>query len=290
MQVTDNLGQARMTDYLQVDNQRIAYTEAGSSTNPPVLFLHGIMSHRGVWARTIEILQQDFHCVSIDHLGFGESDKPKSADYSIAKQAERALNVADLFGFEKFVVVGHSMGGQIATYLTINLAPERVNKLVSVSGVVTGELSNWVQNFTRKTVGAGEKFPAIYSTSLALTKASKAYSYFVFRSWFFDIRKTPYELWELDRQIAFNSDISYSTPRAWDSLNATDLTSSLKNITAPTLVIFGTQDATVPVSQAHVFKENLPTAQLELFDECGHFPMYEKFDEYIKPLQRFLKQ
>ena len=279
-----------MTDYLRVYNQRIAYTEAGSSSNPPVLFLHGIMSHHGVWARTIETLKQDFHCVAIDHLGFGESDKPNPADYSIAKQAERALKVADHFGFEKFVVAGHSMGGQIATYLTINLAPERVHKLVSVSGVVTGGLSNWVQNFTRKTVDAGEKFPAIYSASLALTKISKAYSYFVFSPWFFNIRKLPYELWKLDRQMAFSSDISYSTPRAWDSLNATDLTPSLKNITAPTLVIFGSQDGTVPVSQAHIFKENLPTTQLELIEECGHFPMYENFDEYINPLQGFLKQ
>ena len=287
---TDSSEQAKMTDYLQVDNQRIAYTQAGSSSNPPVLFLHGIMSHHGVWARTIETLKQDFRCIAMDHLGFGESDKPKSADYSIAKQAERALKVADHFGFKEFDVVGHSMGGQIATYLTINLAPERVKKLVSVSGVVTGGLSNWVQNFTRKTVGAGEKFPAIYSASLALTKISKSYSYFVFRPWFLDIRKLPYEVWELDRQMAFNTDISHSTPRAWDSLNATDLTSSLANITAPTLVIFGNQDGTVPVSQAHVFKENLPAIQLELIDECGHFPMYEKFDEYIKPLQGFLKQ
>ena len=86
-----------------------------------------------------------------------------------------------------------------------------------------------------------------------------------------------------------NPEIARSTPKAWDSLNATDLTPSLKNITAPTLVIFGIQDGTVPVAQAHLFKEKLPAAQLELIDQCGHFPMYEKFEEYIKPLQEFLE-
>ena len=100
--------------------------------------------------------------------------------------------------------------------------------------------------------------------------------------------RLPYESWALDRQIAFNKEIAHSTPRAWDSLNATDLTPQLKNISAPTLVIFGKQDGTVPVSQAHLFKEQLPTAQLVVIDQCGHFPMYEKFDEYITPVQRFL--
>ena len=279
-----------MTDYLQIDHQNIAYTQAGSPTNPPLLFLHGIMSHRGVWTRTIEKLQQDFHCIAIDHLGFGDSDKPKDGDYSIAKQAERALKVADHFGFDKFIVIGHSMGGQIATYLASNLAPERISKLVSVDGVVTGELSRWVQNFTRKTVNAAHHVPALYSTSLAITKISKAYAWFVFRPWFFNIRRLPYDLWELDRKMAFNIEIAHSTPKAWDSLNATDLTPSLKNITAPILVIFGEQDGTVPVAQAHVFKKQMPAAQLVLIENCGHFPMYEEFDKYIMPLEKFLKQ
>ncbi|MBL0347656.1 alpha/beta fold hydrolase [Candidatus Villigracilis affinis] len=107
---------SKMTDYLQIDHQSIAYTQAGSPTNPPVLFLHGIMSHRGVWTRTIETLQQDFHCIAIDHLGFGDSDKPKDGNYSIAKQAERAKSRRS-FWLDKFIVIGHSMGGQIATYL-----------------------------------------------------------------------------------------------------------------------------------------------------------------------------
>ena len=275
--------------FLEIERHRFAYTEAGSNSNPPVLLLHGIMSHRGVWARTIETLQQDFHCIAIDHLGFGDSDKPNGADYSIRKQAERALKVADHFGFDRFILIGHSMGGQIATHLSASLAPQRVKKLVSVDGVVTGELSKRVQNFTRVTINMGDKIPALYSISLAITKISKSYAYFMFRSWFYKISELPYESWALDRQMTFNKGIAHSAPKAWDSLNATDLTPLLKNITAPTLVIFGNQDGTVPASQAHLFKEQLPAAQLVLIDECGHFPMYEKFDEYIKPLQGFLK-
>lgn len=279
-----------MKNHLTIEENHIAYTLAGSPSNPPILFLHGIMSHEGVWSRTMETLKQDFYCVAIDHLGFGDSDKPKNGDYTIAKQAERALKVADHFGFDKFILVGHSMGGQVATYLSATLAPNRVHKLVSVDGVVTGELSKWVQIFTRKTVNMAEKVPALFSSSLALTKIWRGYAYFAFRPWFYDMHGLPYAAWELDRQMAFNKDISNSTPKAWNSLNATNLTATLKNIVAPTLILFGKQDGTVPVEQAHVFKKQLPAAQLVLIDQCGHFPMYEKFDEYIVPLEAFLRE
>jgi pimeloyl-ACP methyl ester carboxylesterase len=273
---------------LEVDGLRVTYTEAGSPSNPPVILIHGIMSHCGVWTRTVEDLKNNFHCIAIDQIGFGHSDKPKNGDYTVAKQAERALKVADHFGFEKFTLIGHSMGGQVSTYLTANLAPQRVTKLISVDGVVTGRLSFQAETITRRMVALVEKFPALSTFSLRLCNQSKFLAYSVFGLWFYKISELSFDSWRVDRQMALNPEIAHVTPKAWDSLNATNLTPMLKKITAPTLVIFGNQDNTVPVSHAHVFKREQPAAQLVLLDRCGHFPMYEKFDEYIKPLRDFL--
>jgi 2-hydroxy-6-oxonona-2,4-dienedioate hydrolase len=276
-----------MTDFLTIDGLRIAYTVAGSPAKPPILFLHGIMSHRGVWAWTTKRLERDYYCIAIDHVGFGDSDKPKEGDYTIARQAGRALKVADHFGLERFILAGHSMGGQIATYLAASLAPERVKKLVSVDGVVTGALSDYVQRVTRRLVAIGNRLPSSYALSRMLVEW-KPFGCWMFGPWFYEPKKLPFDLWRLDRQKAMNSGIAHSTPKAWDSLNAADLTPILKNIVAPTLVLFGAQDGTVPVEQAHIFKDQLPSARLELIQKCGHFPMYEKFDEYIAVLERFL--
>ena len=90
--------------------------------------------------------------------------------------------------------------------------------------------------------------------------------------------------------MAINPEIASTTPKAWDSLNATDLTSCLRDIAAATLVIFGDQDGTVPVDQAYLFKKQLPGAQLLVLDHCGHFPMYEKFEEYMRTLMTFLNE
>ncbi len=277
-----------MTSFINIAGDSIAYTSTGSPSNSPLLFLHGIMSHRGVWSRTIETLQQNFYCLAIDHLGFGDSDKPNSGDYSIARQAERALRVADSFGFENFTVVGHSMGGQIATYLAASLAPQRVHKLVSVDGVVTGKLSARARYLNGLLVVTGEKIPAIYNLFRKLFDASKPFACWGFRVWFYKPEALPFDSWKLDRHKAMDPKTAIPALRAWNSLSATDLTPCLREITAPTLVIFGRQDGTVPVAQAQMFKERLPTAQIALIDQCGHFPMYEAFDQYIKPLQQFL--
>ena len=278
-----------MTDYLTIDGLRIAYTAAGAASNTPVLLIHGIMSHRGVWSRTMETLKDHFYCIAIDLPGFGESDKPRNGDYGIDQQARRALEIADHFGFDRFTVIGHSMGGQIATYLAASVAPQRVHRLVSVAGVVTGKLVDKVQKVTRHMVAIGEKFPAVYRFSRVLAEW-KPLGCWMFQPWFYEAQRLPFASWKLDRRMAMNPEIASSTAGAWDSLNATDLTSCLGDIASPALVIFGKQDGTVPVDQAYLFKEKLPGAQLLVLEQCGHFPMYEKFDEYMASLEVFLKE
>jgi pimeloyl-ACP methyl ester carboxylesterase len=276
-----------MNNFLTIDGLRIAYTATGTPSNPPVILVHGIMSHRGVWTRTIEVLKDRFFCVAVDLPGFGESGKPQNGDYSITKQAERVLKIADHFGFGKFTVIGHSMGGQTVTYLAAILAPGRVRRLVSVGGVVTGELTDYVQTLTRRMVKIGAMFPPVYTLTRVLVEW-KPLGCWMFKPWFYQAQALPFDSWRLDRRMAMNSEIARSTDKAWTSLNATDLTPCLDDIAAPTLVIFGKQDGTVPVKQAYLFKEKLPSVQLVVIDQCGHFPMYETFDEYRIALEGFL--
>ena len=276
-----------MTNFMILDGHRIAYTEAGSKSNPPIIFIHGLMSYHGVWNTTIEKLKDRFFCVSFDLLGFGDSDKPDDGDYSIAKQAECVLNIADHFGIDKFMVAGHSMGGQIATYLSAVIAPGRVQKLVFVDAVVTGQLSDQVQREIKPMVMWGDKIPFVYKLLRPL-RDWKPLAYWSFQSWFYKIKELPFESWERNRFHATRSDIAHSTAKAWGEIEAADLRPHLGNIASPTLIIFGKQDGVVPVEQAYEFKERCPSAQLVVYDDCGHFPMHENFDPYIVALENFL--
>ncbi len=61
-----------------------------------------------------------------------------------------------------------------------------------------------------------------------------------------------------------------------------------KFFTPKILIIFGQQDANVPVSDGHLAAQHIPDSRLVLIDRCGHFPMYEQTEYYLEALRDFL--
>lgn len=266
-----------------VNGQRISANVEGDPKNPPVFLIHGWMSHRGVWRQTIPALERKYHCVAVDLLGFGNSEKPDDADYSIQMQGRRIVAIADALGFQKFSLIGHSMGGQIAMCIASMLAPERVDKLVSVAGVVTGQLSEDVENKIYPSVQFGHKRPWVYRLSRALMN-NRLYVNWAFRPWFYDIKKMPLRDFTIDRSYALNPAGHISIYQAGQAIHNLDISKHLRNVNAPTLLIHGEDDLTVPVEQAYIAQTALPNNNLAILKKCGHFPMYEKTGLYLKAL------
>lgn len=271
------------------NGSHLVYTALGDPACPPILFVHGLMSHRGVWTRTMQHLQDRYYCIAMDLLGFGESDKPVEGDYSIYAQAERVLKFADQFGLKKFYLAGHSMGGQVALYLISQLAAKRVERLITVGGVSSGTLSKQVCNFNMRMLEWGQKAPWLYRTAFSLSRYTW-YSHQVFKIWFYNPETIPFETWKIDRDMALNPEAATSSYQAWKALSQTNLRDYLPKVGAQTLVIHGLQDGTVPIMNATLVKSRVPDAKLILIDECGHYPMYEQFDTYIHYLEEFFEK
>jgi pimeloyl-ACP methyl ester carboxylesterase len=249
--------------------------------------IHGWLSYRGVWRQTMPTLAESYHCIGIDLLGFGESDKPAEADYSIEAQARRVLQLTDALGYDRFGLMGHSMGGQIALYIAANLAPERVDKLVNVAGVVSARLMPAIEQLNYPFIALAKNFPQLYS----LWHYFFRYDWFVrevFKSWFYCWEAVPFESWAVDRSMAIRPEVYMSAYQAGRAIRRMDLNPYLAKIMAPTLTIFGQQDAVVPVRDGHLAQARIPDSRLVLIDECGHFPMYEKTAQYLAALRRFL--
>jgi pimeloyl-ACP methyl ester carboxylesterase len=98
----------------------------------------------------------------------------------------------------------------------------------------------------------------------------------------------PFDEWAIDRNMAMQPALHISAHEAGKAIRALDLTPHLPHITAPTLAIFGEFDGTVPVSDGHLVDQHVPDGKLVLIDTCGHFPMYEKTDQYLAALRDFL--
>jgi pimeloyl-ACP methyl ester carboxylesterase len=269
------------------DNHKLTYTTVGHPDAPPLLLIHGWLSYRGVWRQTMEAFKDSHYCVAIDLLGFGNSDKPADADYSIAAQGQRVLQLANALGFGRFTLIGHSMGGQIALCIASMLAPARVVKLVSVAGIVSARLTPAVEKVNVSMVALGVRVPQIYPLSRWLFR-NKWFLRSTFQTWFYNINAVPLDEWAMDRYMAFQPGVHISAHKAVQAIHTLNLTSQLPKITSPTLAIAGQQDAVVPVSDSHLIKEHVPDSHLVFIDACGHFPMYEKTQLYIEELRAFL--
>lgn len=269
---------------------RLCYTTEGDPANPPLVMIHGWFSHRGVWHQTLAAMKDRHFCVAIDLLGFGDSDKPKDGDYSIEAQGRRVLALADSLGIDQFTVIGHSMGGQTALCIAAMLAPNRVTKVVSVSGVVAGKLTPGVTRRVVPLVALMYRLPVVATIARVMIHNPWYAKKVGFWPWFYDMDALPFDAWELDRRMAFQSGITIPAYKAGQAITSLDLTPHLPKVTAPTLAIFGAQDATVPVSDGHLVDAHVPNSRLVLIDKCGHFPHYEHPEVYLQALESFLAQ
>jgi non-heme chloroperoxidase len=108
------------------DGTKIAYRKHGEGSRV-VIFVHGWTMSGQVYDRLLEHLDRSgLTLLVLDLRGAGDSDKPEAADsHSLALYAADVLAVADAEKVHSFVVVGHSMGGQIAQWLAAH-HPDRV--------------------------------------------------------------------------------------------------------------------------------------------------------------------
>jgi pimeloyl-ACP methyl ester carboxylesterase len=268
------------------DGYGLNYVTAGDSSHPALIFVHGYLSHHGVWKRTIAALKDRFFCVALDLLGFGDSEKPTAPVYGIAQQAQRVVQLADALGLEQFGLVGHSMGGQVGLCAAAMLAPERVTQVVSVAGVVSGHLQPRIARIGREMCVA-RYLPFLYALTRRLFNVP-AFAYFQFGSWFYDIRSLPFYIWSEDRWRSMQPGCAYPNWAAWKAIAGLNLSAYLGDLTMPVLAIFGRQDAVVPLADGEMLAQRARHGRLVTFERCGHFPMYEAWEMYWAALCAFL--
>lgn len=94
----------------------LAYDDVGSG-DPPFLFIHGMACNRSHFAPQVSHFSGAHRVVTLDLRGHGESDKPVDASYDQETLADDVKWVTDQLGLSQPIVVGHSLGGGIATAL-----------------------------------------------------------------------------------------------------------------------------------------------------------------------------
>jgi pimeloyl-ACP methyl ester carboxylesterase len=110
----------------------------GGSGGLPVVFAHSLAGNSTHWSRQLEHLRRTRRAVAFDVRGHGRSEPPKDSNYTLAAIAGDIAAVVDTLGFDRFVLVGHSMsGGAALTYAGTH--PDRMAGLVLVDPIGDGK-------------------------------------------------------------------------------------------------------------------------------------------------------
>ena len=117
--------------FIEANGVRFHLAEAGDSTAPPVLLLHGFPQHWFMWRDVFEPLSTIRHVIALDLRGFGWSDAPASA-YSSEERVADVLAIMDELGLARADIVGHDWGGWLA-FAIAQEHPDRVDHLVAIS-------------------------------------------------------------------------------------------------------------------------------------------------------------
>lgn len=286
---------------LQKQNLRMAYMDEKpvKPNGETVLLLHGKNFSGAYWDSTATVLLQNgYRVIMPDQIGFGRSSKPKNFQYSFHLLAQNTKRLLDSLGVDKVSVLGHSMGGMVASRFVL-LYPERVEKFI---------LENPIGLEDYKLKAPYQSVDALYQNERKqdYTKI-KAYQ---LESYYGGQWKPSYDKWvAMLAGWTKNPDypvIAWSAALTSEMIYTQPVVYELENITAPTLLIIGQRDRTAigkNLVSEEVRKtmgnypelgrkthERIRNSTLVELDNVGHLPHVERFEPFIQALLKFLQQ
>jgi pimeloyl-ACP methyl ester carboxylesterase len=261
------------TKQVEIYGQKIYYQEAGSG--PDVILLHGLGADRSAWSATVPALAAKYHVFVPDQVGFGQSDKP-AMDYRVGTLVDFLDAFCKKVGIAKATLVGNSLGGWVSMDFAL-AHPDKVSRLVLVDSAGYSSRRTGGPPLTREMLQAlnpstvaGEK------QLMALVFYNKAFASDQFAEQAFTAHLRKNDGYTIDRFID-------SIVRAEDVVDG-----RLGAIKAPTLVVWGREDALVPLSAGKALAEDIPGAQTVILDSCGHVPPVECAGPFNAALLKYL--
>src|SRR5882724_11249240 len=224
--------------FADIDGVHIHYQEKGMGT--PLVLIHGFTSSTYSWKDVFEPLANSFHVIAVDLKGFGFSAKPEG-DYSRPAQARLVAHLLDYLKIEKAWLCGNSMGGEVSLNFALQ-NPQRVAGLILID-------SSGVEVKGSNSVAPGyASIPVIGRALTALALNSDKLVRQGLRKSFYDEAKITNERVAYYYRPLQTRAGQRAALRARTQANQFPIEQDLSNIQAPTLIIWGAEDALIPLA------------------------------------------
>ncbi len=233
----------------------------------PLLVLHPEYG-ADQWSPYHDLLAARFHVLAPDHPGFGQSERPEWLD-GIDDLVFHYLDLLDILRLERVAIVGISLGGWIAAELAV-AHTSRIDRLVLVGagGIKTDGLEPFdlflhpieetLQHLFHDPTRAAQLLPVEMGPEV-IVRGYREATTLARLMW------NPY----------------FYSPK---------LARRLARITAPTLIVWGQNDAFLPLEYGKAYAECIPDAKLVLIPDCGHLVPYEQARAFSEHVIEFLTQ
>ncbi len=264
-------------EYRLVAHIRLRVRESGRQGSPVVILLHGFGASLETWEAWAKCLSANYRVVRFDLPGFGLTGPDPTGDYSDHRTLDVLTALMDQLGVERASLVGNSLGGRIAWKFAAAY-PNRLDKLILISP----------DGFASPGLEYGKKpdlpflvrlLPYILPKALVRSSLAPAYS---------DPKKLTDSSLTRYRDLMLAPGVRDAMVVRMGQIMLEDPTPLLRRIEAPTLILWGRQDAMIPFSNAADYVRDIPHVTLIALPELGHVPFEEAPEASVKPVEQFL--
>jgi pimeloyl-ACP methyl ester carboxylesterase len=254
--------------HIETNGTRIHVMQRGSG-DLALVFLHYYGGSSRTWGKVAKALPDRYHVVATDHRGWGDSDAPANG-YRIADLAKDAEGVIDALGLERYVLVGHSMGGKVAQ-LMASRRPKGLEGLVLVApSPPTPMLLSEAERATLSSAYASRE-----SVEFVIDHVLTA---------------RPLDAACREQVIEDSLKAAPQAKAAWpDVAMAEDISAAVESIVVPTLVISGEQDQVDRVATLEAqLLPRIPHAAMVILPDTGHLSPLEAPEDIAHNIARFV--
>jgi len=266
--------------WVDVNGVSTRIAEAGSSSRPAVVLLHGTGGHWEVYAPTIGPLSADFHVIAVDMVGNGFSGRP-DYDYEIAVYVAHLAGLLDVLGIERASFIGMSLGAWVAARFALD-HPDRTDKLIlqSPAGLIA-TASNMARIRAERTAAVEnptwESIKAMFDHLIA-DEENRIPDIIALRQ---AIYRTPATRDAIDHVLILQDPAARErnllTQEQWAA------------IAAPTLVVASGKDHSEYMNTAQQVARLIPNSTTVEMAQVRHWPAFEDPETFNAAALRFLR-
>lgn len=273
--------------FMDVNGVQVHYKLYGQG-EPYIVLLHGFGASLFSWREVTGPLSQLGTVIAYDRPSFGLTERPMPGDwqgespYSPQSQVDLLFGLMDGLGIEQAILVGNSAGGTTATLATLQ-QPQRVQALVMVDAAIYGGGGSpaWVRPFLNT--------PQMNHLGQLIVRQLRDKGEEVIRTaWHDQSRITP----DIVEGYRKPLQVENWDKALWELTKASresGLAERLGELNLPVLVVTGDDDRIVPTESSLRLAQEVPGAQLAVFEACGHLPQEECPQAFLAAVEPFIQ-